>query len=116
MIAYLTPSLFWFGVPPELTLVPGADIRGRSRRITRTATLDGGAVFNDGGLSEADRTIVLTLRNVSLSDAATIEDIAAHAPCVLSVRSGIFEGYVESFAVNGPTGGRISFLVSRKLA
>jgi len=35
-----------------------------SRRVTRSATLDGGAVFVDGGQTEADETINIDLQGI----------------------------------------------------
>jgi hypothetical protein len=115
MIGYLTPSAFWFGAPPALDIVATSDTRSRARRVTRTATLDGGAVINDGGLSEADRTMSLTLRTVTAEDAVALEQIAQYAPCLLALDHGLYEGYVDAFAFNGPRAARISFLVSRRV-
>mgnify|MGYP000851018229 FL=1 len=44
-----------------------------ARRLNRVATLDGGAVFNDFGQSEADRTIELRWRPRSAADEARVE-------------------------------------------
>ena len=115
MIGYLTPRDFWYGVPPMLDIAPASDTRTRKRRITRTPTLDGGAVPNDGGLSEADRTHELTLRGLTRTDAAALEQIAAMAPCRLSLDHGLYEGYVSAFNFSGPTG-RLTFLVMTRIA
>jgi hypothetical protein len=45
------------------------DIR---RRMNRVATLDGGAVFNDFGYSEADRSIFLSWRVQSAAQEAAV--------------------------------------------
>ena len=114
MIGYLTPSAFWFGAPPMLDIAPTSDTRTRQRRITRTPTLDGNAVVNDGGLSEADRTHELTLRGLTRTDAAALEQIAAMAPCRLSLDHGLYEGYVSAHNFSGPTG-RLTFLVMSRI-
>ena len=44
-----------------------------ARRLNRVATLDGGAVVNDFGQSEADRTIELRWRPRSAADEARVE-------------------------------------------
>ena len=38
---------------------PESGLSARTRRVTRTPTLDGGAALFDGGASEADRTFVI---------------------------------------------------------
>ena len=115
MIGYLTPRDFWFGLPPALDISPSSDTRTRARRISRSATLDGGAVINDGGYSEADRTFTLRLRNITSEDAATLEQIAAYSPCRLSLDHGLYEGYVRSHSFVGPKTGRIEFMVYQRI-
>ena len=115
MIGYLTPRDFWWGIPPMLDIAPNSDTRTRNRRISRTPTLDGGAVINDGGYSEADRTLTLRLRSVTREDAAALEQIAAYAPCRLSLDHGLYEGYVESHSFIGPKSGQIVFMVYQRI-
>ena len=44
--------------------VPGEnDTRSGVRRVTRTATLDGGCVVVDGGVSDSDRTLDLSVES-----------------------------------------------------
>ncbi len=54
--------------PVEIDALPSTSAGDMRRRVSRVATLDGGAAFNDGGYAEADRTI--TLRWVPRSAAA----------------------------------------------
>ncbi|NCC23019.1 MAG: hypothetical protein EOM26_11265 [Alphaproteobacteria bacterium] len=115
MIGYLTPRDYWWGIPPVLDIAPSSDTRTRTRRISRSPTLDGGAVVNDGGYSESDRTITLGLRNVSRADAAALEIIAAFAPCRLSLDHGLYEGYVQSHSLTGATS-RLVFWVYQRIA
>ena len=48
-----------------LQVVPGTTAGATSRRMSRIATLDGGAALNDSGYSEADRIIDLRWQPVS---------------------------------------------------
>lgn len=117
MIAILTPTTYWFGHPPILTLDPGAsDTRSRTRRITRTATLDGGAVINDGGYSEADRTMTLAVRGLTQAQAAILEEIAAYPECCLALDHGLYRGQVQNLKLTGGETSTVVFWVSAKLA
>jgi len=44
---------------------PDADLVTVPRRVSRTPTLDGGAVITDHGVSHADRTLEFTLSSIS---------------------------------------------------
>lgn len=50
---------------PEGALIlhpsPDSQLADRARRVTRTATLDGGAAIHDAGYSVADRTLTIVL-------------------------------------------------------
>lgn len=45
--------------PVEIPALPTSTAGDITRRVSRTATLDGGAAFDDGGYADADRTIDL---------------------------------------------------------
>lgn len=115
MIGYLTPATFWFGIPPMLDIDPASDTRTRTRRMTRSATLDGDAIVNDGGYSEADRTMALALRGLTLAQATAIEQIAAYPLCYLSLDHGLYEGRVKDHQLSSPTKARLTFWVSRRI-
>ena len=115
MIAYLTPAAFWFGEPPQLDIDPASDTRTRTRRMSRSATLDGDAIVNDGGYSEADRTMSLQLRGLTEEQAAAIEQIAAYPLCRLALDHGLFEGRVKDHQLSSPTRARLTFWVSRRI-
>lgn len=116
MIAFLTPTTFWFGHPPRMELAASSDTQSRDRRLTRTPTLDGGAVVNDGGWSEADRTLTLNIRHLSQEDAATLQQIAAYTEQHLALADGLYRGRVKSHVLNGAAESRLTFWVSEKLA
>lgn len=61
------------------------------RRVTRIATLDGGAVFNDFGASESDRVIELSWRPTSrvVEDAIT-RLVQVYAQVQVATRSGVY--------------------------
>jgi hypothetical protein len=56
MMISITSTTFDPDGPLILHPLPDSAMTEVSRRVNRTATLDGGAVVNDGGYSVADRT------------------------------------------------------------
>lgn len=95
----------------------GSDTAALSRRVTRTATLDGGAVVNDQGYSPADRTIDVQF------DADTSEDVVEgirrlvrlYSSVVLTMADGCFNASPSAFRV---TSGKatLTLLISEALA
>ena len=116
MIAILTPADLWFGHPPVLDLAPSSGLAARDRRLTRTPTLDGGAVMSDGGWSEADRTLSLVMLGVDVDTAALLSEIAAYPVQRLAIPEGLFEGRVKSHVMAGGNESQLVFWVSSKLA
>lgn len=116
MIAILSPIEFWFGDPPVLNATPSSDTQSRDRRMTRSPTLDGGAVVNDGGWSEADRTFTLVISHLSEADADTLREIAATTSQTLALPHGLYSGYVKSHVLKGAAESQFTFWVAAKLA
>lgn len=72
----------------------------RSRRVNRTATLDGSAVFTDTGFSDADRTIVVVQNGIS----QTLYDIIVNLfenydLIIICTTDGAFEGALSTLSV-----------------
>lgn len=95
----------------------GSDTAALSRRVTRTATLDGGAVVNDQGYSPADRTIDIQF------DAQESEDVVEgmrrllrlYSSVELTMADGCFNASPSAFRV---TSGKatLTLLISEALA
>lgn len=102
---------------PELNspvAVPqAADLpRDRSRRLTRTATLDCSASIYDGGYSDADRTFTLSLEAVSRDDGDTLSRwLQWYGTLLVATREGVF-----SCAPQRITETTMTLLVKQKLA
>jgi hypothetical protein len=79
------------------------DIKNRAaaRRISRTATLDGGAVITDGGYSDGDRTITIKQKNCAKEDVDFAKYIIEnYALVVLTTEDGVFTAAPESYNVD----------------
>lgn len=91
-----------------------SDFSIASRRVSRTATLDGGALIVDNGYTASDATFVISLPTISLEQrAALLAIIQTHSLIVVSCVVGCFVGVVEK--VDESNGFKIRFLISRDL-
>lgn len=100
----------------EVNALPSQNVGDTRRRVNRTATLDGGAVVNDSGYSEADRTIDLKWKPGTVDYEYTVERLVRFYPRVnISIRSGFYEAAVESYKPT-PTESTLRLLVLSKLS
>ena len=84
------------------------------RRMNRIATLDGGAVFNDFGQSEADRTIELRWRPTDADTEANVERLVKlYAQLHLATARGCWLVAPETYTP-GAEQSRLVLLVVRK--
>lgn len=103
------------GVVP-LVAKPESSFGELRRRMNRVATLDGGAVFNDFGYSEADRTINLVWRPASAAQAdAVARLVQLYAQITVASAAGLFLAAIEVYTP-GPSESTLILLVSSKLA
>ena len=85
------------------------------RRVTRSATLDGGAAFNDFGFSEADRTIVVNWTPDRAVDAAVARLVQSHTRVVISIGLGVYLAAPETYRP-GADRSTLRLLVASKLS
>jgi hypothetical protein len=90
-------------------------VQENTRRLSRTATLDGGAVITDGGWSDADRNFEFMVKNVSeyIRDALWalfLRESQVHLACP----EGVFAGYLQRIRIAGADV-TVSFMVQEKL-
>ena len=71
----------------------------RTRRVDRITTLDGGAVLNDFGYSDGDRTIELRWRHVSKAQEQAVERLLRTYPTLcVALPDGAFLAAPERYA------------------
>jgi hypothetical protein len=86
------------------------------RRVSRTATLDGGAAVSDRGFSHADRTFVITYRPKSRDDEARARRLVElHAKVTVSTSEGVFLAVPQNFEA-GELEHRITVLIVELLS
>jgi hypothetical protein len=97
--------------------VNGDPVDGETRRrVSRIATLDGGAVVNDGGYAEADRILELTWPAVSAAREAAVRRLVELYPQVqVATRTGVYLTALEAYTP-GADESTLRALVLRKLS
>ena len=86
-----------------------------SRRLSRTATLDGGAVITDGGVTDADRSMEFTTTQAPEDTRETLWVMFQSQDLVhLSCPEGVFAGYLQRVKITY-SGVNIGFMVHEKL-
>ena len=76
----------------------GTETDSISRRVTRTATLDGGAAISNRGYSPADRTVTLSLEGQPLAVVERVRRLLRlHGNITVSLRDGAYLGVPDQF-------------------
>jgi hypothetical protein len=100
----------------EIDVLPESAFQERRRRTNRIATLDGSAVFNEFGYTEADKTIVLrwTVRDQVTEDAVD-RLTRLYSRLNLSIDRGAWLVATEFFTP-GAAESRLTLLVVEKIS
>lgn len=114
MLVHLTAQMFDLAGAVTLDCLDDQTSGEMRRRTSRVATLDGGAVFNDFGFSEADRTIELRWMPADAATEALVARLVRlHAFLYVSMPGGLWLAAPETYTP-GATGSRLVLLVSSK--
>jgi hypothetical protein len=112
----LAPQTFDVSGPTVIDRARLEDPEERTRRVNRSATLDGGATVADMGYSDADRTFRVTVGRVTREESAAVAYLLEnYGTLVVSTEVGIFLAAPEGMSSRG---GTLTFnlLVTEKLA
>lgn len=96
----------------EATPAPG--LSALRRRVSRVATLDGGAAINDFGYSDADRTLNIEWQATREQADNIARMVKAYGRLIVSFRDGCFLGAPENFSPSEKTVS-LSILIERRL-
>lgn len=97
MTVTISPASFSTTGPLVLTRVESDGTHAASRRVSRTATLDGGVVLTDGGFTHGDRTLNLTHVAATEAEVALARTLCAgFATVTVATPEGLFGGALES--------------------
>ena len=99
-----------------LEALPGSDLSASTRRVTRTATLDGQAVIIDNGYTAADSTLAVEAW-LSEADLQRLNHLIRVYPEIIATTpSGCYLGVIDSVRQGGEGRTQISYLIQRTLA
>jgi len=91
-----------------------SDLSYVSRRVSRTATLDGKATIVDNGYTASDATFIIVLKEITnLTRLSILTMIKLHSLLTISVNHNVFLGAVES--VQDKDNLKIKFLVKEQI-
>ena len=90
-------------------------LSGITRRVSRIATLDGGAAINDFGFSEADRTLAINWTPKEKAQAENIDRmVRSYSRLIVSTEGGCFIGAPGLLTTSGLSL-QLQILVERRL-
>lgn len=116
MMLGISPQTYSAGGGLLLEIRPDSELETITRRVSRTATLDGNSSISDFGYSAADATLLIKLQNLGTADRLALEAmVKLHPLLVVSCRTGCYLGAVSSLNT-GITPETITFLVKQKLS
>lgn len=93
-----------------------SDITKLSRRVSRTATLDGKSSFYDGGCSHSDRTFEVVQDMPDADDIAFAKYITEYySEVVVSSSEGVFLAAPSSFRIDASGKLKLTLLIKEKL-
>jgi hypothetical protein len=96
--------------------LPGSDLSASTRRVTRTATLDGNAVIIDNGYTAADSSLSVEAW-VNEPDLQRLQHLIQTYPEIVATTSeGCYLGVIDVVRQGGDGKTRVSFLIQRTLS
>ena len=99
----------------SLEALPGSDLSASTRRVTRTATLDGNAVIIDNGYTAADSTLAIEAWLTKTEEKRLQHLIQIYPEIIATTPEGCYLGVIDSVRQNGDGRMQVSFLVQRTL-
>ena len=116
MILHLTTPTFDEDGSLDLQYSPNSRLNNVSRRVTKTATLDGGSTIVDLGHSPSDNDLYIEVLAISDTDLTTLRRLVTSYPLLnISTKDGHFSGVVSNFdSDTAPLS--FTFLIKEKLS
>ena len=114
MIISICSYLFDYAGDFLLTAEQDSDFSHVSRRVSRSATLDGGCIIVDNGYTASDATLTIVISQITDSTRlALLQMIKTHSAITVACKDNIFLGVVEK--VDDTNQLKIRFLVKSAL-
>lgn len=95
---------------------PDSKLLDLQPRISRVATLDGGAVLTHSGFAHGDRTLAIKATDISEADAAKLRSLVENETLLyFSLSDGFFSGMIQRLVIdNGAL--QMTVLLKEKLS
>ena len=99
----------------SLEALPGSDLSASTRRVTRTATLDGNAVIIDNGYTAADSTLGIEAWLTESEEKRLQHLIQIYPEIIATTPEGCYLGVIDSVRQGGDGRTQVSYLIQRTL-
>jgi len=99
----------------EIDALPTTSDGETKRRVTRSSTLDGGSVINDGGYTEADRIVMLRWQPTVAAHDAVTRLMQLYSLINVGTRSGVYQAALDTYTP-GTDEATLRLLVLSKLS
>jgi len=99
----------------SLEALPGSDLSASTRRVTRTATLDGNAVIIDNGYTAADSTLAIEARLTKSEEQRLQHLMRIYPEIIATTPEGCYLGVIDSVRQGGDGRTQVSYLIQRTL-
>lgn len=101
--------------PVEINALPASTAGDITRRVSRTATLDGGAAFDDGGYSDADRTIDVRWATGTAADEARVQRLLKlYTRVTVAIEDALYLAAPERYTASDGQS-RLTLLIASRL-
>ena len=99
----------------SLEALPASDLSASTRRVTRTATLDGNAVIIDNGYTSADSTLAIDAW-LTETEQQRLQHLIQICPEIIATTpEGCYLGVIDSVRQGGDGRTQVSYLIQRTL-
>ena len=99
----------------SLEALPGSDLSASTRRVTRTATLDGNAVIIDNGYTAADSTLAIEAWLTESEEQRLQRLMRIYPEIIAATPEGCYLGVIDSVRQGGDGRTHVSYLIQRTL-
>ena len=99
----------------SLEALLGSDLSASTRRVTRTATLDGNAVIIDNGYTAADSTLAIEARLTKSEEQRLQHLMRIYPEIIATTPEGCYLGVIDSVRQGGDGRTQVSYLIQRTL-
>ena len=98
-----------------LNVAPASEVNSGARRMSRTATLDGGCYVVDQGYTVSDETWAITINAPSPDDVAFVERIVRmHSSVRVSTPQGLFRAVAQRWSAT-PAALNLTLAITERL-